>query len=65
MEIKMNSRQYEKIMKEALNASLAEHSIEREDYVTVCLSADRVEYQITMKDGSLRSVPSGFEHFED
>ena len=61
----MNSRQYEKIMKEALNASLAEHGIEREDYVTVCLSADRLEYQITMKDGSRRSVPSGFEYFED
>ena len=61
----MNSRQYEKMMKAALNATLVEHGIEPEDYVRVCLSADRVEYQITMKDGSRRSVPSGFEHFED
>lgn len=59
----MNSRQYEKMMNEALNQTLVEANIT--EYKTVCLSADRTQYEVTLKDGSKKIIPSGFEYFED
>ena len=61
----MNSRQYEKMMIEALNATLTAAGINPKDCKSSCLSADRTEYEITLTDGSTRIIPSGFEYFED
>jgi len=61
----MNSRQYEKMMQEALHATLTQSGIGPDDYARVSLSADRTEYELTMKDGSIRVVASGFEYFQD
>jgi hypothetical protein len=61
----MNSRQYEKMMNEAYKRVLTEAGIEAGDYTSVCLSADRTEYTVTMKDGSTRIISSGFEYCED
>ena len=58
----MNSRQYEKMMNEELNKTLAEANIT--EYKTVCLSADRTQYEVTLRDGSKKIIPSGFEYFE-
>ena len=58
----MNSRQYEKMMNEALNKTLTEANIT--EYKTVCLSADRTQYEVTLRDGSKKIIPSGFEYFE-
>ena len=59
----MNSRQYAKKMKEACDETLTNAGIL--EYNTVCLSADRTEYEVTFKDGSVRIIESGFEYFED
>lgn len=59
----MNSRQYAKMMEEALNQTLLEAGIT--EYTSVCLSADRTEYEVALKDGSIKIVSSGFEYFED
>jgi len=59
----MNSRQYEKMMNEVLNKTLTEANII--EYKTVCLSADRTQYEVTFKDGSKKIIPSGFEYLED
>ena len=61
----MNSRQYEQMMIEALNATLAAAGINSEDCTGSCLSADRTEYEITLKDGTSKTIPSGFDYFED
>jgi hypothetical protein len=61
----MNSRQYEKMMNEALAATLANFDITPDDCTQVCLSGDRTKYEVVMKDGSTRIIPSGFEYFED
>jgi len=61
----MNSRQYERMMTEALNTTLTEAGIDPEDCTGSCLSSDRTEYEITLKDGSTRIIPSGFDLFED
>ena len=59
----MNSRQYEKMMKEALAESLAEFGIT--DYKSVVLSADRTEYEVELADGSIKVIPSGFDYCPD
>lgn len=59
----MNSRQYARMMEEALNQTLLEAGIS--EYMSVCLSADRIEYEVTLTDGSIQIIPSGFEYFED
>lgn len=61
----MNSRQYEKMMNEACNNMLAENGIGKDEYKSVCLSADRTTYEVIMKDGSVKMIKSGFEYFED
>ena len=58
----MNSRQYAKQQEEAYNATLNKAGINAGEYKSVCLSADRTEYTITMTDGSIKIIPSGFEH---
>ena len=59
----MNSRQYARMMEEALNQTLLEAGIS--EYTSVCLSADRTEYEVVLKDDSIKIIPSGFEYFED
>lgn len=61
----MNSRQYEKMMNDALALTLQAAGIRSSEYTSVCLSADRTEYEVMMKDGSIRIVASGFEYMED
>jgi len=53
------------MMQEALHATLTQSGIGPDDYARVSLSADRTEYLLTMKDGSIRVVASGFEYFQD
>jgi hypothetical protein len=53
------------MMTEALNATLAAAGINPDDCKGSCLSADRTEYEITLKDGTSKTIPSGFDYFED
>lgn len=59
----MNSRQYAKMMEYAAKETLFDAGIF--EYTTICLSADRTEYEVTMIDGSTKIVKSGFEYFEN
>ena len=59
----MNSRQYAKMMEEAAKETLDIAGIT--EYTSICLSADRTEYEVVLKDGSTRIIESGFEYFED
>lgn len=61
----MNSRQYAKMMEEAMTHALTESTIKPDEYTSVCLSADRTTYEVTLLDGTVKLVPSGFEYFED
>jgi hypothetical protein len=61
----MNSRQYERMMIEVLNTTLAAAGIDPEDCAGSCLSADRTEYEIVLKDGTSKTIPSRFDRFED
>ena len=61
----MNSRQYEKMMNDILNTILKNAGINENEYTSVCLRADGTEYEVTLNDGSLIVVPSGFEYMED
>ena len=61
----MNSRQYEKMMNNVLNEALDRSGISADDCNGICLSADRTEYEITLKDGSTKIIPSGLTYFED
>ena len=58
----MNSRQYANQQEQAYKATLAKAGINAGEYKSVCLSADRTEYTVTMTDGSTKTIPSGFEH---
>jgi len=58
----MNSRQYAKQQEEAYNSTLNKAGINAGEYKSVCLSADRTEYTVTMTDGSTKIIPSGFEY---
>lgn len=60
-----NSRDYAKGMEEAYKRTLREHGINEGEYRSVSLSAYRTEYTVTMKDGSTRVIPSGFEYCPD
>lgn len=59
----MNSRQYAKIMEEAYKQTLLEAGIH--NYISVILSADRAEYEVTLEDGSIEIIKSNFEKIED
>ena len=58
----MNSRQYAKQQEEAYKSTLNKAGLTDGDYTSVCLSADRTEYTVTMTDGSTKIIPSGFEY---
>jgi hypothetical protein len=58
----MNSRQYAKQQEQAYNATLATAGINAGEYKSVCLSADRTEYTVTMTDGSTKIIPGGFKY---
>jgi hypothetical protein len=62
---KMNSRQYERMMIEICNETLKNAGINESDYTRVGLSANRTEYEVTLNDGSIVVVPSGFDYVED
>ena len=59
----MNSRQYAKQQLEHLQSVLAAAGIT--EYSGVVLSADRTEYEVTLSDGTIKIIPSGFDYFED
>jgi transaldolase len=59
------SRQYEKMMKEAMEYALSANDIGLDDCGDVCLSDDRTEYEVAMNDGSIRIIKSGFAYLED
>lgn len=61
----MNSRQYAQQQEAAYKTTLADAGFTEEDYVSVCLSADRTQYEVTLKDNSVVIVPSGFEYCPD
>lgn len=61
----MNSRQYEKMMIEAYKSALTDFGIREGEYISVCLSADRTEYEVTLTNGNTVVIPSGFEYMED
>jgi len=61
----MNSRQYEKMMIEIRNETLKNAGINESDYTSVVLSANRTEYKVTLNDGSIVVVSSGFDYLED
>lgn len=58
----MNTRQYAKQQEESYKAILSKAGLNDGDYKSVCLSADRTEYTVTMTDGSTKIIPSGFEY---
>lgn len=59
----MYSRQYERQQLDHLQQVLDAVGIK--EYKNCVLSADRTEYEITLPDGEVMIVPSGFEYFED
>jgi hypothetical protein len=61
----MNSRQYEKMMKEVHAMALKNAGIEENQCVSSFLSSDRTEYTVELTDGTTRIVPSGLPYFED
>ena len=58
----MNSKQNAKQQEEAYNATLNKAGINAGECKSICLSADRTEYTVTMTDGSIKIIPSGFEY---
>ena len=61
----MNSRQYAQQQEAAYKTTLANAGLAEQDYTSVCLSADRTQYEVVLKDGSIVLVPSGFEYRPD
>ena len=61
----MNSTQYAQQQQEAYKNTLANAGLAEQDYTGVCLSADRTQYEVVLKDGSVVLVPSGFEYCPD
>jgi hypothetical protein len=59
----MNSRQYERQQLDHLQQVLDAVGIK--EYKNCVLSADRTEYEITLPNGAVMIVPSGFDYFED
>jgi hypothetical protein len=59
----MYSRQYERQQLDHLQQVLDAVGIK--EYKNCVLSADRTEYEITLPNGEVMIVPSGFEYFED
>lgn len=61
--IKMNARQYEKMRNEQLRETMEKEGIK--DYTNVCLSADQQEYEVTLKNGTEVTIPSGLPYHYD
>jgi hypothetical protein len=61
--IKMNARQYEKMRNEQLKETMEKAGIK--DYTNVCLSADQQEYEVTLKNGTEVTIPSGLPYHYD
>ena len=59
----MNSRQYERQQLEHLKQVL--DAIGITEYKNCVLSSDRTEYEITLPNGRVMTVPTGFDYFED
>jgi hypothetical protein len=59
----MYSRQYERQQLDHLQQVLDAVGIK--EYQRCVLSADRTEYEITLPNGEVVTVPSGFDYFED
>ena len=53
------------MMNEHYKSVLASNNIKENDYINVCLSADKTTYEVKMKDGTVRTIPSGFDYLED
>jgi hypothetical protein len=59
----MTSRMYEKMRNDQLKEAMAKAGVT--DYVSICLSTDQLTYEVTLKDGSTITVPSGLpEHID-
>jgi adenosylcobinamide amidohydrolase len=61
----MNSTQYAQQQQAAYKTTLANAGLAEQDYTGVCLSADRTQYEVVLKDGSVVLVSSGFEYCPD
>lgn len=59
----MSLRQYATTMGQAYKGALSNAGIS--EYTSVCLSADRTEYEVILKDGTTRIIESGLEYIED
>lgn len=59
----MNSRQYERQQLDHLQQVL--DAIGIREYQRCVLSSDQTEYEITLPNGRVMNVPSGFDYFED
>ena len=59
----MYSRQYERQQLAHLQEVL--DAIGIKEYKRCVLSADRTEYEITLPNDRVMTVPSGFDYFED
>lgn len=59
----MNSRRYEQQQLEHLQGVL--DAIGIREYKNCVLSADRTRYEITLTNGRVMTVPTGFDYFED
>lgn len=61
----MNSRQYEKMMTEVLIEALISAGIKPGEFTATCLSTDRTTYEVTMLDGTIKTISSGLEYCTD
>jgi hypothetical protein len=61
--IYMNSRQYEKMRNEQLAETLKKEGIT--EYKSVRLSCDQQEYEVTMNNSEIITIPSGLPFHED
>jgi hypothetical protein len=59
----MNSRQYEKMRNEQLAETLKKEGIT--EYKSVRLSCDQQEYEVTMNNSEIITIPSGLPFHED
>ena len=59
----MNSRQYEKMRNQQLKETMEQAGIIY--YKSICLSVDKQEYEVELKDGTIVIVPSGLPYHYD
>ena len=61
----MNSKQYERMMKEVFSNACANSGVAEEDVVGANLEAHRTYYTIKLKDGTEKVIDSGLEWCPD